>query len=403
MHPFEVTTIQLTEDLREQPVVEQQEVLFRLDHFGDCRLHYKSDGYVHLVQLATGKSVTKISLHVYVFDRNRNTNPSNHPDYPNSRQEYGLVNPGKYIMTTSSKEPKLLNLQVRFLAFAPEEEKLSVRFFMSPLNGFLPENSELVVRYSTELDSGDEFFTDSNGFYEVPRKAWKNGNNIESNYYPISNFCFIKDSKDLFTVNVDRAEGCTSPSMGVLELLIHRKTSTSDNRGNKENMQDDKKVSIEHSLTFEKIHAQEKSFRRLQSLLDYPPLVYYLKTKKQNPNFELSKAVAASGYQDLLSWNLRISFDTITGSEVVIKIANTANSHKSINLQRLVQEILGVQLQDIQELSVDLNNKMQDLIEENESCMWENKISIFEDRKILQMNEIKIKGMDIRAFQLNFS
>lgn len=85
----------------------------------------------------------------------------------------------------------------------------------------------MVIRYSTNIDSKGEFYTDSNGREMIYRKKnWRatyNYTNDEpqaGNYYPINAKIMIQDDKKQFAVLTDRSEGGSSLHDGEVELMV---------------------------------------------------------------------------------------------------------------------------------------------------------------------------------------
>lgn len=57
------------------------------------------------------------------------------------------------------------------------------------------DNKELIMRLNTDLKSGDEFFTDLNGFQMIKRiKLDKIP--LQGNYYPIPSMAYIQDDSN---------------------------------------------------------------------------------------------------------------------------------------------------------------------------------------------------------------
>lgn len=102
---------------------------------------------------------------------------------------------------------------------------------------------EIVSRFSTNIDSGDTFFTDSNGREFMERIR---GNNklygtftqdpvaiepIGGNYYPANSATYIEDGSRSFGVLLDRSQGVSSLKSGSIELMIQRRLLHDDARG----------------------------------------------------------------------------------------------------------------------------------------------------------------------------
>lgn len=97
---------------------------------------------------------------------------------------------------------------------------------------------EVVVRYATDLNSIETFYTDANGRAMVPRRrnyrpSWDLNvtEDVAGNYYPVTAAAFIEDEHTQFAVITDRAQGAASLADGELELMVHRRTLVDDRRG----------------------------------------------------------------------------------------------------------------------------------------------------------------------------
>jgi len=89
---------------------------------------------------------------------------------------------------------------------------------------------EVVTRYTTDVDSAGNFYTDSNGREFLHRQYnkresfnWTVVSPIAANYYPITTAIGLNDTDSAFYVLVDRAEGGSSQLPGSLELMLHRR------------------------------------------------------------------------------------------------------------------------------------------------------------------------------------
>ena len=86
----------------------------------------------------------------------------------------------------------------------------------------------MISRFVTDLNTDNEFFTDSNGLQSMRRKfdpLRDPRKPVAANYYPVTSHIFLRDSlRNLqFSVLVDRGQGGSSLQSGELELLLHRR------------------------------------------------------------------------------------------------------------------------------------------------------------------------------------
>ncbi|CAK9820569.1 Lysosomal alpha-mannosidase [Anthophora plagiata] len=98
-------------------------------------------------------------------------------------------------------------------------------------------SKEVVTRYSSNLNSTGEFYTDSNGREMLKRKrnyrpTWKLDlkEEISGNYYPVTSKISLKDEENLLKLSVltDRAQGGTSLKDGEIEMMLHRRLLRDD-------------------------------------------------------------------------------------------------------------------------------------------------------------------------------
>ncbi|KAG5876746.1 hypothetical protein JTB14_033078 [Gonioctena quinquepunctata] len=91
-------------------------------------------------------------------------------------------------------------------------------------------NFELAMRLSTNINSGENFFTDVNGYQIVRRKRFTKLP-LQANYYPMPTTAYIEDENLRFTVTTSSPLGCSSLSPGQLEIMLDRRLNQDDNLG----------------------------------------------------------------------------------------------------------------------------------------------------------------------------
>ncbi|KAI5054059.1 hypothetical protein GOP47_0031048, partial [Adiantum capillus-veneris] len=97
---------------------------------------------------------------------------------------------------------------------------------------------DVIIRFTSSVGSDTSFYTDSNGRDFIKRirdyrTDWKLEVNepVAGNYYPVNLGMYLTDSKNEFSLLVDRAVGGASLKNGELELMLHRRLVYDDNRG----------------------------------------------------------------------------------------------------------------------------------------------------------------------------
>lgn len=119
---------------------------------------------------------------------------------------------------------------------------------MSPsLRGY-----DVVTRFKSNLTNNGVFYTDSNGRQTLERKSnqtrpWdmsdKNRREralVQSNYYPVVSWIYLRNSgqRMQMTVLPDRPQGGTAYHKGTIELMVHRRFTSFDNKGTDQPLND---------------------------------------------------------------------------------------------------------------------------------------------------------------------
>lgn len=106
---------------------------------------------------------------------------------------------------------------------------------------------EIITRFTTELESGDTFYTDSNGREIIKRRRdFRSDYNftveepVAGNYHPVTSRISLRDEEQglQFSLLNDRAQGGTSLKSGQVELMLHRKCLNDDAFGVGESLQE---------------------------------------------------------------------------------------------------------------------------------------------------------------------
>ena len=101
--------------------------------------------------------------------------------------------------------------------------------------GPIPLNREYITLFNTNLKTQNYWYTDSSGLEIAQRQYSDNipGNVIGGNYHAMVSTSYIKDiDRDAqFTVLTRQSMGVTSQASGQLEIMLHRRTNSSDQQG----------------------------------------------------------------------------------------------------------------------------------------------------------------------------
>ncbi|XP_053596430.1 alpha-mannosidase 2 [Microplitis demolitor] len=89
------------------------------------------------------------------------------------------------------------------------------------------KNFELVMRLSTKISSGDEFFTDLNGLNMIKRRRFSKLP-TQANYYPLPSVGYIQDNQTRLTIVTGQPLGVASMASGQFEIMQNRRSSHQD-------------------------------------------------------------------------------------------------------------------------------------------------------------------------------
>uniref|UniRef100_A0A8C1BDT4 Alpha-mannosidase n=2 Tax=Cyprinus carpio TaxID=7962 RepID=A0A8C1BDT4_CYPCA len=118
-------------------------------------------------------------------------------------------------------------------------------------------NKELAMRLVTDIQSGDTFYTDLNGFQvKVFQKSWfylsdRHGSK-SANFYPMPTMAYIQDSQYRLTLHTAQALGVSSLASGQLEVILDRRLMQDDNRGLGQGLKDNKRTANRFRLLLER-------------------------------------------------------------------------------------------------------------------------------------------------------
>ncbi|CAN6713500.1 unnamed protein product [Malus baccata var. baccata] len=119
-----------------------------------------------------------------------------------------------------------------------EKEHAEIEFIIGPIPIDDGVGKDIVCKITTGMKTNKRFYTDSNGrdFIERIRdyrKDWDLEVNqpVAGNYYPINLGIYTKDNNTELSVLVDRSVGGSSIVDGQLELMLHRRLLSDDDKG----------------------------------------------------------------------------------------------------------------------------------------------------------------------------
>ncbi|XP_040270048.1 alpha-mannosidase 2x isoform X2 [Bufo bufo] len=129
-------------------------------------------------------------------------------------------------------------------------------------------NKEIAMRLSTDIQNGDTFFTDLNGFQIQTRKFFKKLP-LQANFYPMPVMAYIQDEQNRLTLHTAQALGVSSLKSGQLEIILDRRLMQDDNRGLGQGLKDNKRTCNRFRLLLEKRSSGNKLSGFLSKLLSW--------------------------------------------------------------------------------------------------------------------------------------
>lgn len=238
--------------------------------------------------------------------------------------------------------------------------------------GPLQRGRELVTRLSTDVDNVEEgqpiAYTDDNALEFVKRHTnLQQPEPIPSSYYPISAAAFIREESAAarqLTVLTDRAHGAASLAKGELEVMLHRRCDSNDNKGNGENLDETDHISASTMLLLDPRAEAMDKVRRLSLQQNFPPTAIFAPAE----SVASYKAHAATSSSRLLEKALPpnvhlLSLDQRYGSgnATVLRLQHVYEASDQSNLSAPVSVDLGeyldldVRLESMVEMSLSAN------------------------------------------------
>lgn len=154
---------------------------------------------------------------------------------------------------------------------------------------------EMFMTISSDVSSGQEFFTDSGGF-EMVRRVRNDLLTVEANYYPMTEAVYIEGDSRRLTLLANHAHGVTSGEPGHLEVMLERKLRYDDARGLGEGVMDNRYTKSKFWLLAESLQGKaevpllSRNAHTLSTILNFPLIV--LQSTPQAPNRELHEEVS---------------------------------------------------------------------------------------------------------------
>ncbi|KAH7300262.1 hypothetical protein KP509_24G053700 [Ceratopteris richardii] len=112
-------------------------------------------------------------------------------------------------------------------------------------------DKELIVLFETDLDTGNTFFTDLNGFQTISRET-RGKIPLQGNYYPMPSLAFLQGSEGhRFSLHSRQSLGVASLKSGALEVMLDRRLTRDDERGLGQGVLDNRPMDVTFHLLLE--------------------------------------------------------------------------------------------------------------------------------------------------------
>lgn len=132
----------------------------------------------------------------------------------------------------------------------------------------LSQDIELALRFQTSIKTGDNFFTDLNGFQVIRRKTYAKLP-LQGNVYPMPTMAFMEDDHMRFTVLSGQPSGVASLQSGAMDVFLDRRLQRDDNRGVGQGVTDNREILSRFKLIVE----PRRTIADQASLAGYPTLL----------------------------------------------------------------------------------------------------------------------------------
>uniref|UniRef100_A0A672PB92 Alpha-mannosidase n=1 Tax=Sinocyclocheilus grahami TaxID=75366 RepID=A0A672PB92_SINGR len=136
-------------------------------------------------------------------------------------------------------------------------------------------NKELAMRLVTDIQSGDTFYTDLNGFQIQPRRYFQKLP-LQANFYPMPAMAYIQDSQYRLTLYTAQALGVSSLASGQLEVILDRRLMQDDNRGLGQGLKDNKRTANRFRLLLERRSSMVESSAVAVLPVSFPSLLSHM-------------------------------------------------------------------------------------------------------------------------------
>ena len=365
-----------------------------------------------LLSFSNGAEAAKLGLHQYIWDgKSQISNYTNGkyifcssngsvPLTPDAGQSfYTLSSDGSSLDVHLSYLNGVILLNFKFLPKAPITHRYSVRLASGILHeGLVESDTNFVIRYYSDIRNGKSFVTESNGLELLTRTFGINSKIIDNNYYPLTRFMYIQDSRKRLSVLIDRAQGGTSPQEGVIEIMFNRRSSHDDGYGSGEGTFEPETSNVLHYIVFDILGSQDQqNYRRHQVDSDNPVIVYHVKSNRddQASGYYLAMSeYGAAGVAGVSNGLVRVLFDRRADGRLMVRLYNMDDHNTAtLDLRDTLKHGYGIEASAITETGIDFNFPTSEMNKWNYTWQQYN----FPDWK---GETLVLKPLQIRTFEI---
>jgi alpha-mannosidase len=226
--------------------------------------------------------------------------------------------------------------------------------------GPIPGNNEIVSRFTTDMQTKNQIYTDDNG-WEYQQRTYDSNQAlpIPANFYPSIYHSYIsgQNNAELSLIS-DRSRGVSSQSNGQIETMIHRRLLQDDGRGVGEALDDTDIVHPVLRVSFDSPNVSAQVRHQQAYQLNYPPTVYYA-TTPNHMNWIQTYVTDYSAMVDLPPAIHLLSLKFVgAGTKVILRLAHLHAVGESLGQPvsfDLTQTFTGFKIQTIQPVSLTAN------------------------------------------------
>lgn len=275
---------------------------------------------------------------------------------------------------------------------------LEMEYTLGPIDVADDIGKEVITKFTTNLDSGDVFYTDANG-REILKRVRNHRDTwpldvhepASGNYYPVNTRIMIRDEdqNSQLTIITDRSQGGSSLSSGELEVMINRRTTRDDSRGVEEPLNEDIVLRGRYWIVFDTIESSNEYHRLNAERLQHPVWPFFGKV-------DSSKSVNQLARYDLPQ---NIHLVTLQNAEQeghgILRLAHlfASNESKKFSAPQTVDVAAVFGLEIIDELSLTANQKLKNM----HRLPFSNMLTV-PSSSIVEGSTVSISPMEIRTY-----